>query len=99
MVSDLNLFIEEIKKNVDKDVNQGLKQTRGSYGYLKNILGEIDIHFRDSLYRHNLAYMDIYRNSNSNNVELYIKDQIYIPPSCFKSKNIHFKFNIPKKNT
>jgi hypothetical protein len=73
VVSDLNAFLDQIKK-LDLVVNQGPQKLRGRLSIVNNIISSFDKGFRDSLYLHNRQFKGVHP---------------YIPRHKFTFNNIH----------
>ena len=81
VVSDLDGFIKSIKNNVDRDINQGHKGTRGRVNRADHIVSNVDTSFRVSLLNHKRAYLEYYK------INSY--DGRYLHDKLFLYDNIH----------
>lgn len=79
ITDDLSYLIKDIRKSVDRNVNEGLQKWRGQSNSLSHVIDRIDADFRESLNRHNQYPV---------NVGTIPKDS-FIGRSKFSYQNIH----------
>nr|QBM31609.1 hypothetical protein [Arthrobotrys musiformis] len=77
IVSDKDIFINHLKNNLDIDINQGNSKTRGKIIRIKFRLANLDLNFRNSMYKHNC-----YFSEKDSNIE-------YLSKACFSFNNIY----------
>ena len=80
IVSNLEHFIDNIKTNVDKDINQGPRSKRGKISLMNNVIINVDRGFRSSMINHNRHYLEF-------NPDL--PQSVHIPKHRFSFNNIH----------